>query len=129
MAREKVTEPYTVIDTETYSVVLPPSAHKNPRVRRAVHELVEMATPDPVRPEVKRFAEIMEGRLKENYHKPGWKDDKVSSLLGRLIEETGELTIAMMRSEFSGVCREAADVANFAMMIADVCGGLAEGER
>lgn len=90
-----------------------------------------------MRPEVQRFAEIMEAKLVANDHKPGWKGDSAIALLNRLWEESNELGEAIAArpygiandllnaSERAHIAAEAADVANFAMMIADVCGGLA----
>lgn len=93
-----------------------------------------------LRPEVLAFAQAMEAKLRENDHKGGWKNDDPRALLRRLREETDELDPAVTayearRRERPGdddhvaeasrrVLREAADVANFAMMIADVCGAL-----
>jgi len=93
------------------------------------------------RPEVRAFAELMEQKLRENDHKGGWKKELPSlDLLPRLREETEELDDAIshwgaqvnwgkaalyLPGCIERVGREAADVANFAMMIADVCGALA----
>lgn len=96
-----------------------------------------------LRPEVAAFAQALEAQLRANDHKSGWKGDSVSSLMERLKEEVDELVKALCShlieygrakrgteepllfadTEFE-VLKEAADVANFAMMIADVCGGL-----
>ena len=76
-----------------------------------------------IRPEVRWFAEQMEARLRANDHKTGWLDCNDSWLLGRLREELEELAGEVLawgesrRPEY--VVKEAADVANFAMMIAD----------
>jgi NTP pyrophosphatase (non-canonical NTP hydrolase) len=77
----------------------------------------------------------MEEQLRANDHKPGWKKDDARDLIGRLREETSELYSAVngwlvcptdeMEHEADHVLKEAADVANFAMMVADVCGALA----
>lgn len=80
-----------------------------------------------LRPEVAHFAVIMESCLRQNDHKPGWKRDGVRELIWRLWDEAAELDVATIpeqgrSSEY--IAREAADVANFAMFIADVCGGL-----
>lgn len=75
-----------------------------------------------LRPEVAAFAALMEQRLRENDHKPGWKEDDPRELYERLDEEAGELDYALAIRD--GIAKEAADVANFAMMIADVCGVL-----
>lgn len=83
-----------------------------------------------LRPEVRAFAEAMEAKLRENDHKGGWKDDAASRLLRRLEEELDELRLALYNGSLNGddwrsiVLREAADVGNFAMMLADVAGGL-----
>jgi len=79
-----------------------------------------------VRREVREFALAMEAKLAANDHKGGWKQDGAFSLFGRLVEESGELSDALIATtaEPRRVLHEAVDVANFAMMIADVAGGL-----
>lgn len=81
---------------------------------------------ETLRPEVLAFAHIMEQKLRENDHKSHWSDCAPSWLLGRLREETTELAGAIGSGYKSPehIGREAADVANFAMMIADVAGAL-----
>lgn len=74
------------------------------------------------RPEVRAFADAMEEQLSANDHKGGWQRDTALSLLRRLREETTELARAIGGE--GDVLKEAADVANFAMMIADVSGAL-----
>lgn len=90
------------------------------------------------RPEVRAFADLMEAQLRANDHKPGWKDDTDLDLFERLGQESAELLAALRRNAkrlmwgdswvmedtVPRVGAEAADVANFAMMIADVCGAL-----
>lgn len=91
-----------------------------------------------LRPVVAAFAQTMEQKLCDNDHKGGWHDDGEQALLKRLREETDELEAALRRGPGTGVPfgersakavanigREAADVANFAMMLADVCGAIA----
>ncbi len=92
-----------------------------------------------LRPAVKWFAEIMEAKLKANDHKSGWLNNTPDSLLTRLKEETKELIEVLEwrkrdtgRSAGDGllvtdvsnekIINEAADIANFAMMIADLFG-------
>ena len=84
------------------------------------------------------FVEQMEQTLKANDHKGGWETLNPSWLLMRLREETDELHGAMSpscgcreancphvlqdpwhRANMNQVIKEATDVANFAMMIAD----------
>lgn len=73
-----------------------------------------------IRDSVMRFAEQMEIKLQENDHKGGWQQCEDDYLIGRLQQETYELYLAMNHKEPLEVRREAADVANFAMMIADI---------
>lgn len=96
------------------------------------------AEPSGWRPEVRAFADLMEAQLRANDHKPGWKNDSDLDLFERLGEESAELLAALhrhakrlswgdhwvMEDTAPRVGREAADVANFAMMIADVVGAL-----
>lgn len=73
-----------------------------------------------VRPEVAAFAVAMEGKLKENDHKGGWSDCDKHWLMDRLYDEADELCGAVNRGVASEIEGEAADVANFAMMIHDI---------
>lgn len=81
-----------------------------------------------LRPEVEAFAQAMECALRANDHKPGWKNDAPSALIDRLYQEVRELDRTPMAAP-DAVLKEAADVANFAMMVADVCGGLRRATR
>lgn len=72
------------------------------------------------------FAGIMEKKLqtKDADFPEGWKNDTVEGLKDRLVEETQELLEAISLAEImttpnEAIIVEAADVANFAMMIAD----------
>lgn len=99
-----------------------------------------------LRPEVRAFARLMEAKLREHDDRPGWndptigdmeRDDALTWLLDRLVEEADEVHDALC--EYIGdddddeedrrhpdrakhAAWEAVDVANFAMMIADVLG-------
>ncbi len=88
-----------------------------------------------VRYQVAAFALLMERELRANDHKGGWDQEDTSWLLDRLREEVQELCDAdpnqarypygldIIRATKERALRvesEAADVANFAMMIADV---------
>ena len=67
------------------------------------------------------FAIAMETKLRANAHKGGWQNCTMAYLTRRLGQEAGELRRAIARNAPSKeVVAEAADVANFAMMIADV---------
>lgn len=89
-----------------------------------------------VRPEVQWFAIEMEKKLALNDHKTGWKDCEVDMLISRLEEETQELKDEwwkrkndfgrsagegfMFTSSNEDLIKECADIANFAMMVADL---------
>ena len=71
-------------------------------------------------------AGLRKGREKRRY---GWDqrwegvnfpDDPLSFFLKRLHEEIDELIVAISRNDKSQIVEEAADVANFAMFIADI---------
>jgi hypothetical protein len=67
----------------------------------------------------------MAAQLRANAHKPGWSNDTPISLARRVAEESFELCGAisgrMPNTKRWDVL--AADVANMAMMVADVCAG------
>lgn len=78
-----------------------------------------------VREPVKRFAEDMEAKLKDNDQKGGWEDCNLYWLVSRINEETRELARAInlhrdLGASKENIIKEAADVANFAMMVADI---------
>lgn len=94
------------------------------------------------RPEAARFAEEMENQLQANEEKGGWKDSDRRFLLSELTKNYNHLERLLVWFEGPGnVCRStlisresekdilrrAANIANFAMMIADNFGGLMEG--
>jgi hypothetical protein len=77
------------------------------------------------RPEVQAFAVEMERELRNNDHKGGWKCDLRPRLAGRVLEEAQELMDAVRTQQPAHVIvAEPADVANMAMMVADVTVGL-----
>lgn len=74
------------------------------------------------REQILEFAKIMERKLRENDHKPDWRKESLGSLIDGLHGEVHELIEAIdtMKSD-EDIVLEAADVANFAMFIADKC--------
>ena len=72
---------------------------------------------DLPRKQILRFAMDMERELLENDHKSGWSGMPLGYLLRRVRQEVEELSKAI--AEKKNVVGEAADVANFCMMIAD----------
>ena len=88
------------------------------RLRARVVEL-EAALRE-LRPEVRAFAVLMEQVLRKHDNRGGWKDCDAWWLLDRANEEWRELKYALGGKGPHLVALEAVDVANFAMMIADV---------
>lgn len=92
---------------------------------------------DDLRPEVRKFAYLMERKLREHDSEKGsdgWKKDNTSALINRVDEEIAELhseIIEIKEDHFIGrICNfenfknEAIDVANMSMMALDVLGKL-----
>ena len=86
-----------------------------------------------LRPEVAAFAQLMEQKLRENDGKGGWRRCTTAYLSRRAGNELKELRALLRKvqartnavaGDSVAIGREAADVANFCMMIADVWGGL-----
>ncbi len=76
------------------------------------------------------FSRVMEERLKENDHKGGWADESTLDLWNALNQEAVELRTAISDDALGhnpagsiptaeAIVREAADVANFALFVAD----------
>lgn len=102
--------------------------------KRAACEKTAQMMQSPTFPYVLWFAEKMEAKLEQNRHKgdrAGWLKDDIDDLLERLREEVCELDTAICeahgmikdpeRAAWAArtVAGEAADVANFALFIAD----------
>lgn len=77
-----------------------------------------------LRPCVQKFAQEMERKLRANDHKTHWLGSETKYLSRRLTEECSELRRAIRRGNADETLAEAADVANFAMMLADKAGAL-----
>ena len=75
-----------------------------------------------VRKEVKEFAEQMEQKLQANDHKGGWRNCTVEELYARLLDEVSELQseLNFPEQDSDAIIAECADIANFAMMVADI---------
>ena len=88
---------------------------------------------DNITLEILVLAKLMQTKLDKNKHKDGngwtrdedgarkgWRDCSMSFLVAKLLEEVGELLMAVEECHFDvDVHFEAADVANLAMFIAD----------
>ncbi len=106
----------------------------------------EEETPQMKWPTVERFTKVMRQKLEENEEKKGsdgaWRTSSLESLLEHLRDEVEELGKVVRQREHlplgfktsqalhdemtKEIAREAADVANLAMMVADVVGELGE---
>lgn len=84
-----------------------------------------------VRKEVEWFASVMEGVLQDNDERGGWSKCSMFWLLERIEEQVKSAREAVVElsvkrfegleagNEFRVLIKEAADIANFAMMVAD----------
>jgi len=75
-----------------------------------------------LRPEVQRFAELMELTLLMHDNKEHWSGITIPQLFINLVVEVAELAEAINNYDFTAITNEAVDVANYAMMIADNAG-------
>lgn len=89
-------------------------------INAVIDKAIEKEWAGGPRPEVRWFAGEMEKKLRENDHKGGWRDTCILHLNYRLDLEKVELNDAVRLGEVEKIISEAADVANFAMMIADL---------
>ena len=65
------------------------------------------------------FSEQMEAKLAKNDHKGGWGNCELQYLSKRLTDERKELYEAIKSKDSEKIIAECADIANFALMIAD----------
>ena len=71
---------------------------------------------------VNSFAERMQSKLDKNIDKRGWEHCSDAYLLDRVLEEFHELKQAVVTGNVEEIKNEAADLANFAMMVFDNAG-------
>jgi hypothetical protein len=77
-----------------------------------------------IRPELAAFAKVMESRLKENAHRGDWRTFNFYYLAACLTANLGHMIRAYQADKPESILKSAADTANYAMMISDLCGGL-----
>lgn len=79
------------------------------------------------------FAKLMEAKLRENDHKKHWSEMDLEYLETRLEQEKQELEQALIAKSMGApgelAAWEAADVGNFAMMIAEIAMGIEKKTR
>ena len=72
-----------------------------------------------LRKELQKFVQLQERILQDNDHKSGWADISNSELLSLLKVEVEELEEVLIDGYSDFIDHECADIANYAMMIAD----------
>jgi len=82
-----------------------------------------------LRPELAAFAKAMESRLRENAHRGDWRSYNFYSLAACLAANLGHMIRAYQADKPESIPKSAADTANYAMMISDLCGGLGPPKR
>jgi len=82
-----------------------------------------------LRPELAAFAKAMESRLKENAHRGDWRSYNFYYLTACLTANLGHMIRAYQADKPESIPKSAADTANYAMMISDLCGGLGPQKR
>ena len=68
---------------------------------------------------LKLFTKEMHKELIANEFKGGWSDECLSDLYASLGNEVSELQVALIDDDEAEIISECADIANFAMMIAE----------
>jgi NTP pyrophosphatase (non-canonical NTP hydrolase) len=103
----------------TRALTLARALVQEPNPARLADALVDFAEGEMIglRDELAWFAQQMERELRDNDWKDHWSTCSQRWLLNRLKQETAELERALTTGR--EIASEAADVANFAMMIAD----------
>lgn len=81
------------------------------------------------KPTLEWFKGKMDEKLSENTDKSHWRDEQASWLYCALMTEIGEYVRAWTLHDHEEMIREAADIANFAMMLADKSRIVLQGNR
>jgi hypothetical protein len=84
---------------------------------------------DAIRPELAASASVMESRLKENADRGDWRTLNFYYLVAALTSNGGQRIRSFQVDRPDIVLRSAADTANDAMMIVDLCGKLAKRKK
>lgn len=74
----------------------------------------------PIVPDLQRFFDAMVYKLRRNAHKGRWEDLDVTNALERLREEVNELHESVLAGSSMEITMEAADCANFALIVANI---------
>ncbi len=94
---------------------LPKFSKRNQELLRVEHQK------GVIKNSVNWYSHLMTNELMKHLDRPGWKHESTEYLLGRLGEELIELAEAIRLNDTKErIEKEAADVGNFAMMLADI---------
>jgi hypothetical protein len=74
----------------------------------------------PLEDDLRRFFDAMVYKLRKNTRKGRWEDMDIRTTLMRMNEEVHELELAMKEGSSMEIILESADVANFAMILANI---------
>jgi hypothetical protein len=86
-------------------------------------KMLQISVPNELselRPDLQRFFDAMIYKLRRNKHKGRWEDMALSDAFPRMEEEMKELSTALDEGSTTEILFEAADVANFALIIANI---------
>lgn len=75
---------------------------------------------EPYREDIRRFLDAMVFKLGKNAHKGRWAEKTIPETIARLDAERKELLEAIVRGNMVEILLEAADVANFALIVAAI---------
>ena len=75
---------------------------------------------DQYHEDISKFLELMVHKLHKNVHKGRWEGMDVWTAYSLLVDEVHELEAALLEHNRDEVLLEAADAANFAMIIASI---------
>jgi len=119
-ARGYLHEAELITDDEFAEILTTDSINSVKRLESYDEMRARVTVLEGARKEVLWFAREMEKRLCQNDHKGGWRSMSFHWLIERIEGEASELKEAVERGTAFDIIHEAADVANFAMMIADI---------
>lgn len=82
--------------------------------------IVQTAVDETLHRDVQRFVDAMVYKLHKNSHKGKWENLDIEDAIRLLKEEVVELQESVKTGNFVEMLLEAADIANFAMMVASI---------
>lgn len=136
----RIAQPETMAKIRAKQAAKPTGSALPIAVPKTCKQEFTIAVKLPVRPELAAFAVLQESRLQDGEGEGDWKNDPATVHFEGLVRQLASLDQALSRLMTDGlrdleanraaVITEAVDIANMAMMVADVVGGLrASGEE